>query len=251
MQELEVVNLEDDKRLSDEEIMDIYRKETNRPLSKYQRRMNDAAQQLYLQNPGLIRKRQLLIDTARERIISDGFEFVKGKSRSKKNLKDELVPVAKRSKLSQSFRENRIHEIEEDIRDLNDRIKFKDGRISAALNMKEYKKCDEIKEEVTTLKHKRRELEAELKRLQKSTRQSRYYYNKKARKSSSTSDMESSEDGKKEKSSLFSRAATPESSAASSRSHTPSYSPVSHDDTDFTQEVVDLTSGRHSDDDYF
>ena len=190
--------------------------------------------------------------SARERIIADGFQFVKGKSRSKKNLKDdEPIPVAKRSKLSQSFRENRIHEIEEDIRDLNDRIKFKDGRISAALNMKEYKKCDEIKE-VTTLKHKRRELEAELKRLQKSTRQSRYYYNKKAKQSLSTSDMESSEDSKKEKSSLFSRAATPESSAASSRSHTPSYSPISHDDdTDFTQEVVDLTSGRPSDDDSF
>ena len=256
VQELEVFNLEEDKRLSDEEIMDmaiIYRKETNRPLSRYQRRMNDAAQQLCLQNPGLIRKRQLLIDTARERIIADGFQFVKGKSRSKKNFKDdEPIPVAKRSKLSQSFRENRIHEIEEDIRDLNDRIKFKDGRISAALNMKEYKKCDEIKEEVTTLKHKRRELEAELKRLQKSTRQSQYYYNKKAKQSSSTSDMESSEDSKKEKSSLFSRAATPESSVASSRSHTPSYSPIFHDDdTDFTQEVVDLTSGRRSDDDSF
>ena len=76
-------------------------------------------------------------------------------------------------------------------------------------------------------------------------------YVAKAKQSSSTSDMESSEDGKKEKSSLFSRAATPESSAASSRSHTPSYSPVSHDDTDFTQEVVDLTSGRCSDDDSF
>ena len=135
---------------------------------------------------------------------------------------------------------------------MNDRLKFKDGRISAALNMKEYKKCDEIKEEVTTIKHKRRELEAELRRLQKSTRQSRYYY-KKAKQSSSTSDMESSEDSKKEKSSLFSRAVTPESSAASSRSHTPSYSPVSHndDDTDFTQEVVDLTSGHPSDDDSF
>ena len=135
---------------------------------------------------------------------------------------------------------------------MNDRLKFKDGKISGALNMKDYKKCDEIKE-VTTIKHKRWELEAELKRLQKSTRQSRYYYNKKAKQSSSTSDMESSEDSKKEKSSLFSKAATPESSAASSRSHTPSYSPVSHNDdkTDFTQEVVDLTSGHPSDDSFW
>ena len=147
--------------------------------------------------------------------------------RIRKISKDaEPVPV-KHSKFSQSFQENRIHEIE-DIQDLNDRITFKDGRMSAALNMKEYKKCDEIKEEVTTLKHKhkhkRQELEADLQRLQKSTDQSRYYYNKKAKQSSSTSDNKSSEDGKKVKSPLFSRAATPESSAASSRSHTPSYS---------------------------
>ena len=58
------------------------------------------------------------------------------------------------------------------MRDLNDWIGFKDKRISATLNMMEYKKCDGIKEEVTTLKHKRHELEAELKRLQKSSRQS-------------------------------------------------------------------------------
>lgn len=146
-----------------------------------------------------------------------------------------------------------IHEIEEDIRDLNDRLKFKDGRISAAFNIKEYNKCDEIKEEVTTIKHKCLELEAELTRFQKCTHQSRYYYNKNAKQSSSTSDMESSEDSKKEKTSLLSRVATPEYSAASSRSHTPSYSSVSHndDDTDFTQEVIDLTSGRPSDDDSF
>lgn len=56
------------------------------------------------------------------------------------------------------------------MRDLNDRIGFKDKRISATLNMKEYKKCDDIKEKVTTLKYERCELEAELKRLQKSSR---------------------------------------------------------------------------------
>ena len=174
---LNVVNLEEDRRLPDEEIMEmaiIYRKETARPLSKYQKKMNDAAQQLCLQNPCLLKKRQLLIDTARAQMITDGFQFVKGKSRSRRDQQCDEEPTPKRPKFSQSFRENRMLQIEEDLQDLNDRIGFKDKRITAALNSKEYKKCDEIKEEVTALKHKRRELEAERKHLQKSSRQSEY-----------------------------------------------------------------------------
>lgn len=226
----------------------IYRKETNRPLNKCQEKLNAASQQLCLRNPGLLRQRQFMIDAAREKVIA-GFQFVKGKSRSKKGLKDE-EPARKRPKLSQSLRENRIKEIEEDLGDVNDRIGFKDKRISAALNMKEYKKCDDIKEEVTVLKHKRRELEAELKRLQNLVT-SHYYFNTKSKQqSSSTSDMESSEGSKKETSAFFKNMATPESSEPSSRSHTPPpYSPSPNDDCDIgiTEEVVDLTSSPSGD----
>ena len=51
MQELETVTLEEDRCLSDEQIMGmaiIYRKETNRPLNKYQKKINAASQQLCL-----------------------------------------------------------------------------------------------------------------------------------------------------------------------------------------------------------
>ena len=241
------MNLEEDRRLPDEEIMEmaiIYRKETARPLSKYQKKMNDTAQQLCLQNPCLLKKRQLLIDTARAQIIADGFQFVKGKSRSRRDQQCDEEPTPKRPKFSQSFRENRMLQIEEDLQDLNDRIGFKDKRITAALNSKEYKKCDEIKEEVTALKHKRRELEAERKHLQKSSRQSEYYFKKKnSKQSSSTSEMESSEESRKETDSSVARMITPESSAASSGSHTPPYSPITCDDEDIdhTEEVIDLT----------
>lgn len=96
IQELSVVNLEEDTSLPDEEIMEmaiIYRKESARPLSKYQKKINDAAQQLCLQNPGLLKKRQLLIDTARAQIIADGFQSVKGKSRSKKDQQSDEEPA--------------------------------------------------------------------------------------------------------------------------------------------------------------
>ena len=58
----------------------IYKKESSRPLSKYQLKMNDAIH-LCLQNPGLLRKKQkILTDAARDKVIADGFQFAKGKS---------------------------------------------------------------------------------------------------------------------------------------------------------------------------
>ena len=103
-------------------------------------------------------------------------------------------------------------------------------------------------EEVTTLKHKRQELEAELKQLQKSSRQSKYYFKNKSKQSSSASDnIESSEESKGDTNSSVARMATPESSAPSSRSHTPvaPYSPTIHDDRD-SDNIIDLMS-HHSD----
>ena len=44
-----------------------------------------------------------MIEAAREKVIADGFQFVKGKSRSKKlqNDDEDQEPVPKRPKLSQ------------------------------------------------------------------------------------------------------------------------------------------------------
>ena len=63
VQELEVVNL-DDKRLSDKEMWPSFTEK--KQIDHFLNIKEDAAQQLCLQNLGLIRKRQLLIDTADE-----------------------------------------------------------------------------------------------------------------------------------------------------------------------------------------
>ena len=65
--------------------------------------------------------------------------------------------------------------IEEDIGDISDRIKFKEKRRSAAEVVRDYKKCDEVTEEISQLKHKKRELEEELKQLKVKDRQSKWY----------------------------------------------------------------------------
>ena len=142
--------------------------------------MNEAAQELCLQNPALLQKRIILIDEARSKIIAEGFQFVKGKSRSKKMADpDEQQRPAKRRKLSKDVREQRLKEIEEDCKDIAERLSFKEKRIAAYENSREYKKCDEVKEEITALKHQRRQLEAEAKCLKKSSSQSRWYFDSK------------------------------------------------------------------------
>lgn len=64
----------------------IYKKTSSRPLSLYQKRMNEASQKICLKNPGLLRSHQKMMECAREKIMDEGFQFVKGKSRSKKKL---------------------------------------------------------------------------------------------------------------------------------------------------------------------
>ena len=71
-------------------------------------------------------------------------------------------------------------EVQEDIRDLKDRIGFKERRRFAAENVKDYRKCDEITEEISSLKHRCLELEAELKQLKSKDRQSKWYFKKKS-----------------------------------------------------------------------
>ena len=118
--------------------------------------MNSAAQQLCLKNPTLVRKRQL-IDEARKKILD---EFVKGKSCSKKGLsRNEGEPKPKLLKMNKDIRDSRMKELEEDY---DERISFKERRITVTWNISDYKACDDA---VIELKKKRRELEAEMKRI--------------------------------------------------------------------------------------
>ena len=170
----------------------IFKKTSARPLSDYQKRMNEASQYLCLRNPGLLRSRQQMMEEARKKVLDDGFQFAKGKSRSKKIVNtssdhDISKPESKRQKMNQGMRENRLKELDETINDLSERISFKEKRITACLNVSDFKACDEIKDSVIELKVKRRELEAELKRLMASTRKSKWYFKRKATDASASS----------------------------------------------------------------
>jgi polyhydroxyalkanoate synthesis regulator phasin len=165
------------------EMATLFKKTTSRPLTNYQKCMNKAAVEICLENPGMLRKRQALIDTARIKIIDEGFIFVKGHSRSNKSDEE---PRPKRPKISQDVREKRMKDVEEDLADLKERISFKEKRIAEYINISDYKKCDELKEEVTILKKQQRELQAELKRLLVSDKKSKSYHRRLAAENEST-----------------------------------------------------------------
>ena len=85
---------------------------------------------------------------------------------------DEQQPPTKRRKISKDMRLQRMKDIDEDCQDLTERIAYKEKRIVAYENSRDYKKCDEMKEEITALKHQRRQLQSEAKGLKKSNTQS-------------------------------------------------------------------------------
>lgn len=187
----------------------IYKKESKRPLSSYQRRINEAAQELCLKNPGFLHQKKLLMEEARKKIIDEGFQFVKGKSRSKRCANsDNTQPTSKRQRTSKDMRDERMKNIEEDCKDLNDRISYKEKRIRACENISDYKKCDELKEEISVLKQQRRELKAELKRIMKSNYQSKWYFQKRAKEASLT-ESDASLDRSRSTTPLPSRSTTP------------------------------------------
>ena len=77
--------------------------------------------------------------------------------------------------MSAGIRESRIQNIKEEMGDNNTQIAFKEKRITAAANMKNVLDCDEIHGEIFKSKTRLRELEPELKELEKKEKQPKRY----------------------------------------------------------------------------
>ena len=152
-------------------------------LTNYQVRINQASEHICIKNPNLLTDRKLLLEMARKRVCESGYQYKKGKSRSRvlnpegtsdtEGLSDS---IPKRRKLSQDARLTRITEIQDKAKDLNDQIGYKQKRREAANNVRNYKECDKLTEEMSELKSQKRKLETELALLTKKQRKSSWYY---------------------------------------------------------------------------
>ena len=134
--------------------------------------------------------RGLLLEQARKKVNDAGYIYKKGKSRSKLLNTDEEFPTPKRKKITQEYRVARIAELQDKIKDLNERIEYKCKRRDAASNVRNYKECDELTEQMSNLKSEKRQLDTELSALTKKQKKS-IWYSKRKDSGSQSSDAKS------------------------------------------------------------
>ena len=161
-------------------------------LTDYQKRINDASFSLCQGNPALLLgKKGDILELARAKVHQDGYNYKKGRSRSKKHQPmagDE--PAVKRVIVNAEQRQHRIAELTEEISELNKRITFKERRIEEATLSRNYRACDDLASEVSELKAQRRELNAELAIFQQKAKKATYYTKRKQTPHTSTEDAD-------------------------------------------------------------
>ena len=148
-------------------------------VTDYQRRINDASKELCLSNPSLLENRKFLLEKAREKVDELGYAYKKGKSRSKRLNPYDGNTTPKRRKIGGEYRLNRITEVTERIKDVTDQLGYKEKRREAASNIRDYKECDRLTEQMSVLKSEKRQLEFELSSLTKKQKKSLWYQKRK------------------------------------------------------------------------
>ena len=81
----------------------------------------------------------------------------------------------KRKKINKNFRLQRMSELQVRIKDLSDQIGFKEKRRDQASAVHNYKQCDELSEQILSLKADKRKHEAEHKLQAKKDKKSKWY----------------------------------------------------------------------------
>ncbi len=171
--------------------------ERGKPLSTYHCTMNKAAAQLCLKNPSLLWNRGSLLEEARKVVNESGYVYRKGKSRSK-HLNPSLetsTTAPKKRKLLTEARVKHLEAVQEDLKDVTDRLAYKVKRRQAAETVRNYKLCDELTDDISNLKSKKRELEAEVAILKKKSKRSEGYKKRKSCGSTSDTTMFASDGG--------------------------------------------------------
>ena len=212
----------------------IYQKESKHSLTEFQKLVNQFAGDIALGDSALLSKRGELLEAAKTAVYDSGYNFKKGRSRSKRFPTHDADIKPKRAKFNQEVRTERISQLEEEVKGLDERIGYKEKRVFAATNIKNFKLCDELTEEIMALKSKRYSILQELKQLQQKEKRSKAY--KVSHSSSLLSHTGSSDDDVCQEVGTLrkKKSTTPTQSSTISPSSSPSY-PISTCSTPSTQ----------------
>ena len=111
--------------------------------------------------------------------MSDGYPYVKGKSRSKSASETESEgPAKKRAKINSEERSCEIKLLEKNLRTLTDRLSFKERRLDKERCMKNFKQCDSISAEMIKIRNELAEVERQLSAFVKKEAKSAWYKKK-------------------------------------------------------------------------
>ena len=131
-------------------------------------------------NPKLLDDRDELLKLARVKVNDDGYNYKKGKSRSKRfHESSSAVKQVKQTTAPTYVRTQRMLHLEDSLKDIDKQIGFKELRREQAINSRQYQICDEITHEITKLKTQRYQEQIELKSLQRKEQQSKWYKKRK------------------------------------------------------------------------
>lgn len=120
-----------------------------------------------------------LLKLAREKVVSDGYLFAKGKSRARGSCESESQDAPKRKKTDINEREREITLLQENLSTLESRLKFKQQMLDKARSVSNFKQCDEISGDIITVRREKRVTESQLEALQKKQVKSQWYHDKK------------------------------------------------------------------------
>ena len=151
----------------------IYGHNPAKYITRYHEQINKASVQLALQDPNLLLCRQKLLQLARGKMNEGGYQFKKGRSRSKEY--ETASPIPKRPKTTETLRAKHIQELHEDVKDLSDQLRFKEKRRDQATSSRNCKVCDQLTEEMSVLRKWRRECEEELRLWKRKQQQADWY----------------------------------------------------------------------------
>lgn len=132
--------------------------------NRYQTAMNEASLKLCKETPSLLKNRGKLLELARQAVHNSGFQYAKKHSRSKvlvENKDDDEKP-AKRVKVSTEMRQERINELTDDIKEIDMQLSLYTRQREKNINSHLYQGAINVTEEMTKLKTKKREKNAEL-----------------------------------------------------------------------------------------
>lgn len=160
----------------------IFKKGNSSTLTNYQQVINNAAYELYLENPSLINNKVELPNLSRVKVDEEGYVYKKKRSRSLAFGATKEESKEKKSKISAEIRHKRIQDLSEDINSMNMTMALLKKERYKQHNMNKYAEAASLEEQISFKRKEKRALEEELTKLQeKETWSKRYHMSKESK----------------------------------------------------------------------